>query len=46
MDNLKHLIHKCKIEIMNIGVWNDCIQVTEKSHLLFDVEVCNLHKTS
>ena len=50
MDNLKHLIHKIFIEIFieitNLGVWNDCIRVTEKSRLLFDDEVCNLHKTS
>ena len=38
--NLKHLVHKCKIEISNIGVWPDCIRVTEKSRLLFDDEVC------
>ena len=43
IDNLRHMVHKCKIEISDIGIWNDCIRVTEKSRLMFDDEVCILH---
>ena len=44
IDNLWHMVHKCKIEISNIGIWNDCIRVTEKSRLMFDDEVYILHE--
>ena len=44
INNLKHLIHKCKIEITDIGVSMDFIRVTEKLRLLFDDEVCNLYE--
>ena len=44
IDNLQDMVHKCKIEISNIGIWNDCIRVTEKSRLMFDDEVYILHE--
>ena len=44
IDNLRNLVHKCKVEISNIGIWDDCIRVTEKSRLIFDDEVYILHE--
>ena len=39
IENLRHLTTKVKIQISNIGVWQDSLRVTEKTKMIFSDKV-------